>query len=81
MLIRLGYDIQFDIPAEVAMVALLHVHPSRHDDLLEPDELQIEPQVPITSYIDGFGNRCARFVAPPGLLRLTGSTPTSLSIS
>jgi hypothetical protein len=29
MLIRLAYDIQFEIPAEVAMVALLNVHPSR----------------------------------------------------
>ena len=45
MLIRLGYDIQFDIPAPVAMVALLNVHPSRVHDLLEPDELQIEPKL------------------------------------
>ena len=74
MLIRLGYDIRFQIPASVAMVALLSVHPSRVHDLLEPDELQTEPGLPITEYIDGFGNRCARFVAPPGLLRLTNAT-------
>jgi transglutaminase-like putative cysteine protease len=74
MLIRLAYDIQFDIPAPVAMVALLNVHPSRAQDLLEPDELQTEPQLPITHYIDSFGNRCARFVAPPGPLRLSSST-------
>jgi transglutaminase-like putative cysteine protease len=74
MLIRLGYDIQFDVPAEVAMVALLHVHPSRVQDLLEPDELRLEPAIPVMSYVDGFGNRCARFVAPPGPLRLSSST-------
>ncbi len=74
MLIRLGYDIQFDIPSAVPMVALLHVHPSRDSDLLEPDELRIEPSVPVTTYIDSFGNRCARFVAPAGHLRLTNST-------
>lgn len=74
MLIRLAYDIQFEIPATVAMVALLNVHPSRSHDLLEPDELHIEPNVPVTSYIDGFGNRCARFVAPEGHLRLSGDT-------
>ena len=34
MLIRLAYDIQFDPPAEIAMVALLNVHPSRVHDLL-----------------------------------------------
>ena len=39
MLIRIGYDIQFDIPAPVPMVALLHVHPSRDKDLIEPDTL------------------------------------------
>lgn len=70
MLIRLGFDIQFDIPAAVAMVALLNVHPSRAHDLLEPDELQTEPKLDISSYIDTFGNRCTRFVAPPGKLRL-----------
>ena len=29
ILIRLGYDIQFEMPAPVTMVALLNVHPSR----------------------------------------------------
>ena len=74
MLIRLGYDIQFEIPAQVAMVALLNVHPSRVHDLLEPDVLKIEPNITVTSYIDSFGNHCARFVAPQGHLRLSNST-------
>ncbi|MGA2889106.1 MAG: transglutaminase family protein [Terracidiphilus sp.] len=74
MLIRLAYDIQFQIPTPVAMVALLSVHPSRVPDLLEPDELQTEPRLEVANYIDAFGNRCSRFVAPPGLIRLTNST-------
>jgi transglutaminase-like putative cysteine protease len=74
MLIRLAYDIRFEIPAPVAMVALLNVHPSRVPDLLEPDELQTEPKLEVTTYIDSFGNRCARFVAPKGPLRLSNST-------
>ncbi|MGA2726929.1 MAG: transglutaminase family protein [Terracidiphilus sp.] len=74
MLIRLGYDIQFQIPTSVAMVALLSVHPSRACDLLEPDELKTEPELKVTHYVDSFGNRCSRFVAPRGLLRLSGST-------
>jgi transglutaminase-like putative cysteine protease len=74
LLIRLGYDIRFDIPAEVAMVALLHVHPSRSRDLEEPDELRTEPQIDISSYLDSFGNRCSRIVAPAGQLRLWSST-------
>jgi transglutaminase-like putative cysteine protease len=74
MLIRLAYDIQFYLPAPVAMVALLNVHPSRVPDLLEPDELQTEPRLEVAEYIDAFGNRCSRFVAPSGPLRLTNST-------
>jgi len=74
MLIRLGYDIQFDFPAITPMVALLHVHPSREPDLLEPDVLAIDPASDATEYIDGFGNRCTRFVAQPGLVRLSNST-------
>jgi transglutaminase-like putative cysteine protease len=74
MLIRLGYDIQFNLPCDVAMVALLNVHPSRAQDLLEPDEVQTEPPLQVTSYVDTFGNRCARFVAPAGRLRLSSTT-------
>jgi transglutaminase-like putative cysteine protease len=74
MLIRLGYDLQFDLPADVPMVALLNVHPSRTHDLLEPDDLQTEPPLDVKTYHDTFGNRCVRFVAPRGHLRLSCST-------
>src|SRR5579884_1657047 len=74
MLIRLGYDIQFDLPADVAFVGLLNVHPSRIRDLREPDELTIEPAFPAASYFDSFGNRCTRFTAKAGPIRLTNST-------
>jgi transglutaminase-like putative cysteine protease len=74
MLIRLGYDIQFQIPLRVPIVALLNVHPSREADLRAPDELRVEPETPIEKYLDSFGNRCCRFVAPAGDLRLTGSS-------
>lgn len=74
MLIRLGFDIQFDIPSPVAMVALYHVHPSRRADLREPDEPRIIPTVPFDEYEDSFGNVCSRFVAPAGKLQLCHST-------
>lgn len=74
MLIRLGYDIVFDVPRTVPVVALLNVHPSRVRDLREPDELKIEPETPTACYQDHFGNRCCRFVAPAGEVRLTNST-------
>ncbi len=74
MLIRLGYDIQFDVSGEVPIIALLNVYPSREKDLLEPDELSVDPNVQLTPYEDTFGNRCVRFVAPPGRITLSNST-------
>ncbi len=74
MLIRLGYDLQFEIPSPVPMVALLSVHPSYRADLREPDQLRIDPEIPTDVYQDSFGNLCSRFVAPQGLLRLSNST-------
>jgi transglutaminase-like putative cysteine protease len=74
MLIRLGYDITFEIPAPVPVIAMLNVHPSRAHDLREPDVLRSEPELPISIYVDSFGNQCARFVAPAGSIRLWNST-------
>jgi len=74
MLIRLGYDIRFDITAPVPMTALLNVHPSRRHDLREPDRVRLEPAVPTEEYRDLFGNLSTRFVAPQGSIRLTNST-------
>ncbi len=74
MLIRLGYDISFDISLEVPIVALLNVYPTRVPDLREPDLLRVEPEVEIDTYTDVFGNQCCRFVAPPGTIRLYNST-------
>ena len=77
MLIRLGYDIQFEIDAPVTIVAMLKVHPSRRHDLQEPDSMQVEPAVAATEYADLFGNICTRFVAPAGGLRLSSSAVIS----
>jgi transglutaminase-like putative cysteine protease len=74
MILRLGYDIQFQIPSPVAMIALLNVHPSRVADLRAPDELRVEPGTQMENFMDGFGNRCTRFVAQQGTLRLSNLT-------
>jgi len=74
MLIRLGFDIQFEIPTPVPMVALFHVHNSRRADLREPDQPHLNPEVPIDEYEDTFGNICTRFVAPAGMFQISHST-------
>lgn len=74
MLIRLGYDIRFEVAAPVPMVALLTVHPSRRQHLREPDTVRLEPAVPCEEYTDMFGNLSTRFLAPAGAIRLFNST-------
>jgi transglutaminase-like putative cysteine protease len=84
MLIRLGYELQFDVPAPLAYVAQLKVHPSRVADLVEPDVVTVDTDnymlggpltiVPTHDYIDGYGNICTRFFAPPGRLKISNST-------
>ena len=74
MLIHLGYDIIFDVPVAVPMVALLKVHPSRVKDLQTPDQLKVSSATHFECYSDSFGNSCCRFLARPGKLQLTNST-------
>ena len=70
MLIRIGYDISYSVPQPTAMVLMLYTHPSRASSILKPERLVTEPPVEACEYLDAFGNRCARIVAPAGVLRL-----------
>jgi transglutaminase-like putative cysteine protease len=74
MKIRIGYDIEFELPAASPMVLMLYTHPSESAHLLQPDEGRIEPEIPVRTYLDGYGNRCGRIMAPAGKLRLTNDT-------
>jgi hypothetical protein len=67
---KVGFEIEFNCPAPTPMLLALHVHSSRTDDLLQPEQLHSYPQIPIHTYHDLFGNRCARIVAPAGSLVL-----------
>ena len=39
MLIKIGFDIALEFPFPTAVIHLLHVHPSRVPDLVEPERL------------------------------------------
>jgi transglutaminase-like putative cysteine protease len=73
MLIRLGYDISLQTTAEVPILTLLHVHPSREKDVREPDELRLDPVLSTEHFTDPFGNHVCRFLAPAGILNLRNS--------
>ena len=71
MHIRIGYELVYEFAQPAPMIVTLHVHPERAVDLLRPDTLQLDPPLPVRTYLDGFGNWCTRILAPPGTLRLT----------
>jgi transglutaminase-like putative cysteine protease len=48
------------------MLLVLYLHPSRAATVCKPEWLRVEPQVPISEYIDSFGNRCGRVFVPAG---------------
>lgn len=70
MLIHIGFDLVFDVPAPVSMLLMLYTHPERTASLRRPERLVVEPKVPVHDLIDSFGNRAARVLAPAGKLRL-----------
>jgi hypothetical protein len=85
MLIKSDFDIHFQLTQQTAMVAMLHLHPSlegsvRHGNVLVVEHLgwNVSPGygelIGTQEYHDSFGNRCSRFLAPAGHLRLSGTS-------
>lgn len=66
MRIRAGYRIGYECPVETPMMLMVNVRPERQRDLETPDTVLTEPDVPVSQYIDSFGNICSRLVAPAG---------------
>ncbi len=70
MLIRIGYELLFELPAPVPMLLMLYTHPEQAHALQKPEKMLVEPEVAVEDFTDAFGNRCARLLAPAGTLRL-----------
>src|SRR5882757_7393824 len=71
MLIRLGYELVYEVSQATPMILNLNVHYSRSQDLVRADTIVTDPAVPLSMYRDGFGNWCTRVVAPTGTFRIT----------
>ena len=74
MLIRVGFDIAYSCPQPVATVLKLGIKRGRASDLLNPDTILVEPNVPLREFTDSFGNRCTRLVSAAGVTRLKTET-------
>lgn len=71
MIIRFGYEFHYEFAQPTPVVAMLHAHPSRAADIIDPDRLQLTPFIPTQHYFDSFGNCCTRFIAPAGHVRMS----------
>src|SRR5436190_4235057 len=74
MIIKIGFDIQFELTAPTPMILMLYVHPSRQPHLQAAETIVVEPHVPLTNFTDLYGNRCARLLAPAGNIRFSLET-------
>src|SRR5271157_167094 len=72
MLIRYGYEITVHCEHPTAMVCLLSVSEDRKIDIRVPENVFTTPIIATTTYLDSFGNRCRRLVAPSGDLTIWG---------
>ncbi|SIN94626.1 Transglutaminase-like enzyme, putative cysteine protease [Singulisphaera sp. GP187] len=70
MLIRIGYELVFQLPAACPMILMLGLRPERATSIRRAAGMTMDPVVPIESFTDGFGNLGSRIVAPPGRLVL-----------
>ena len=72
MLIRYGYDITVTCAQPTAMVCLLSVSEDRKADIRVAEKVFTTPIIATTTYINSFGNRCRRLVAPVGDFAIWG---------
>src|ERR1700735_5896768 len=72
VLIRYGYEITINCPQPTPMVCLLSVSEDRKADIRVAEKVFTTPIIPTTTYLDTFGNRCRRLVAPAGDFAIWG---------
>ena len=70
MQIRIGYDLTFDVPQPTPMHLMLLVHPDVAAALQKPEYISTQPGMAVETFVDWFGNRAARILAPAGRLRI-----------
>jgi transglutaminase-like putative cysteine protease len=58
--IEIGFDISLSMSTPNAVVFMLNVNPDRKHDLISGDAITVKPGLPMTDYIDAFGNHCGR---------------------
>jgi transglutaminase-like putative cysteine protease len=70
MRIRIGYELGFEVPRPTPMQLMLYVHPDQAGALHSRETIVMEPPTFVDDFMDAFGNRAARILAPAGSVRI-----------
>jgi transglutaminase-like putative cysteine protease len=70
MLIRIGYELAFEVPRPTPLLLMLYLHPEVAPALQHPERIAVSPEVGLDDFVDWFGNRAARLLAPAGPLHI-----------
>lgn len=70
MLIRFGFEIDIDCAIPVPMLLALSAHQDLEGRLIGQDYVRLPEECPQSTYLDRFGNRITRIVAPGGPIKL-----------
>ncbi len=70
MFIRVGYEIVIDSKAGTVLILALAPHSQMQGRIVGASGVQTVPELPLESFLDGFGNRLTRLRAPAGRLTL-----------
>lgn len=70
MFIRIGYEIGIDSKADTVLILALSPHSSFDGRITGSPDVQATAELPMETFLDGFGNRLTRLRAPAGPLTL-----------
>ena len=70
MQIRVGYELGFEVPRPTSMQLMLYVHPDQAGALRHRETIVVEPATAVEDFLDAFGNRAGRIMAPAGFVRI-----------
>ena len=68
MLLQVDFEVSFTFLEPTPVVLMTYLHPSRDATVRSPEQFSIQPPVPVSRFMDGFGNRCGRAVVPSGMV-------------
>ncbi|HSM82558.1 MAG TPA: transglutaminase family protein [Nodosilinea sp.] len=73
-----GCELLFETTEPSPLILMLRSRPGAAQQIIH-DRLQLDPPVPVTDYIDSYGNYCQRLVAPAGSLRVSSSVTAAVA--